>query len=57
MCDHIGVFWADIRTWSGEMVACEGNTYADLPPDIRSELEAIHPWITARRSVWNESGI
>ena len=47
----------DIWTWSCEMVAYEGNTYADLPPEIRTELEAIYPWGATQRSVWNKYGI
>lgn len=57
MCSHVGVFWADIWTWSCEMVAFEGNTYADLPPELRHELEARYPWSMARRSAWNRYGI
>jgi hypothetical protein len=57
MCSHVGVFWADIWTWSCELVAYEGNTYADLPPELRTELEATYPWGAAQRSVWNKYGI
>ena len=52
MCSHVGVFWADIWTWSCELVAYDRttHTYADLPPEMKTELEAIYPWSAAQRS-------
>ena len=40
-----------------QLVAFEGNTYADLPPEMLSGLEARYPWGSAQRSVWNQYGI
>jgi hypothetical protein len=56
MCSHFGIFWADVWTWDCELVAFEGETYADLPPDMRLELKQIHPWSNAQRGAWNKYG-
>lgn len=56
-CQHFGVLWADIACWDKQLVAFKDDTYSDLPPDVRQQLEAAHPWSATRRNPWNKFGI
>jgi hypothetical protein len=57
LCSRLGIFWADIWTWDCNLVAYEGTTYADLPPDAKSDLELMYPMSEANRSLWNKFGV
>ena len=57
MCSHFGILWADAWTWGCNLVAYEGNTYADLPPDIKQRLESTYSMSDANRGAWNKYGI
>jgi hypothetical protein len=57
MCSRLGIFFADIWTWDCRLVAYEGDTYADLPPETQADLETMYPMSEARRGIWNEYGV
>jgi hypothetical protein len=57
MCSHLGIFWADIWRWDCRLVAFERDTYADLPPELQPELEAMYPLSEAQRGFWNQYGV
>ena len=57
LCDHIGIFYADIWCWNKELVIYKGNTYDEIPDEIREEFEPKYPFSETERSAWNRYGI
>lgn len=56
-CSHIGIFYADIWSWNKELVIYKGDTYSEIPAEIRQVLEMDYPFSEAERSTWNRYGI
>jgi len=56
-CSHFGLFYADVWTWDQELCVFKDMTYMELPVELRAELENLHPFSKAKRSVWNKYGI
>jgi len=59
LCDRFGVMGADVWTWNCKLVAYDekGETYSDLPAEVRGEMEAEYPMSMAKRGFWNHYGI
>lgn len=55
-CSHFGILWADVRCWDKELVIFKGDTYADIPDEMRLALERQYPWSKTKRNIWNKYG-
>ena len=56
-CSHFGILFADIWSWDEELVAFKDDTYADLPEDLKAELEEQYSFGDAERNPWQRYGI
>jgi hypothetical protein len=56
-CSRLGIFNANIWSWGKELVVYKGNTYSEIPADIRQGLEIDYPFSEAERSIWNRYGM
>jgi hypothetical protein len=53
---HFGLFWADVWCWDKQLVAFKGDSYSDLEPALRAQLEAQFPWNKCKRNLWTRFG-
>ena len=53
---HFGILWADFACWDKELVAFQGNSYAPLPLEIRTDLGPRYPFSACDRNLWNKYG-
>jgi len=57
LCQHIGIFYADIWCWNKQLVIYKGDIYDEIPDEIREEFEPKYPFSETERSAWNRYGI
>lgn len=58
LCQHAGLFWADIATWSCRLVVTNQDftRYGEIPSEMRPIVEAVFAKTEPRRSWWNQYG-
>ncbi len=60
LCNHFGIFWADVWTWGCKLVVvADEHSYSDLPADVSTQLAAdpAYAFGNAKRGFWNHYGI
>lgn len=58
LCQHLGLFWADIATWNCRLVFTNADLtrYGELPAGIKAVIEVQYADAKPDRGIWNQYG-
>lgn len=58
LCQHVGLFWADIATWNCRLVLTNADLtrYGEIPDSVKAIVEPAFANVTPQRGWWNGNG-